>query len=290
MGCARGSAQEKTLESTLERKFTVSGAEVGGDSLALITGPCVIESAEACLTIAAEVKRIADDLDMPFIFKASYLKANRTSAGSFRGPGLDEGLRILAEVRNTVGVPVLSDVHAVDEVGAAARVLDVLQVPAFLCRQTELVEACGKTGKPVNVKKGQFLAPEDTGFILDKLAAVGARRVLLTERGTCFGYHNLVVDMRGIATMRALGVPVVFDVTHSLQRPGGERTGGDRGFAGTLARAAVAAGCDVLFVETHHDPGRALSDAGTMLPLSELGGFLADMVRVRRAYLDCTSK
>jgi 2-dehydro-3-deoxyphosphooctonate aldolase (KDO 8-P synthase) len=152
------------------------------------------------------------------------------------------------------------------------------------------VEACARTGKPVNVKKGQFLAPEDTEFILEKLTGAGARRVLLTERGTCFGYHNLVVDMRGIATMRSFGVPVVFDVTHALQRPGGERTGGDRDFAGILARAAVAAGCDALFVETHRDPEKALSDAGTMLPLKELGGFLADMVKLRRAYLACSSR
>jgi 2-dehydro-3-deoxyphosphooctonate aldolase (KDO 8-P synthase) len=278
------------LESVFERKFSVAGAEVGGANLALISGPCVIESAESCLRIAAEVKRIAGDLGVPFIFKASYMKANRTSAHSFRGPGLEEGLRILAQVKDTVGVPVLSDVHAADEVAAAARVLDVLQVPAFLCRQSELVEACGRTGKPVNVKKGQFLAPEDTGYILDKLALAGARRVLLTERGTCFGYHNLVVDMRGITTMRGLGVPVVFDVTHALQTPGGERTGGDRGFAASLARAAVAAGCDALFVETHHEPEKALSDAGTMLPLSQLGNFLADMTRMRRAYLACSSE
>jgi len=277
------------LESTLERKFSVAGAEVGGESLALIAGPCVIESAEACVRIAREVKLMAADLGMPFIFKTSYLKANRTSAGSFRGPGLEEGLRILAEVK-AAGVPVLSDVHAVDEVEAAARVLDVLQVPAFLCRQSELVEACARTGKPVNVKKGQFLAPEDTRFILDKLALAGASRVLLTERGSCFGYHNLVVDMRGITTMRGFGVPVAFDVTHSLQTPGGERTGGDRRFAGTLARAAVAAGCDALFVETHHEPQKALSDAGTMLPLRELKSFLEDMTRLRRAYLACSTK
>jgi len=282
--------QEKMLESTLERKFSVAGAEVGGNELALIAGPCVIESADSCLDVAREVKRIAGDLGIPLIFKASYAKANRTSVHSFRGPGLDEGLRILAQVRDKVGVPVLSDVHSVDEVAAAARVLDVLQVPAFLCRQSELVEACGKTGKPINVKKGQFLAPEDTRFILDKLALAGARRVMLTERGTSFGYHNLVVDMRGIATMRDFGVPVVFDVTHSLQTPGGERTGGDRRFAATLARAAVAAGCDVLFVETHRQPEKALSDAGTMLPLSELGSFLEDMKRMRQAYVASSSK
>jgi 2-dehydro-3-deoxyphosphooctonate aldolase (KDO 8-P synthase) len=274
----------------LERKFSVAGAEVGGDGLALIAGPCVIESAEACLKTAVEVKRIAANLSLPFIFKASYTKANRTSAGSFRGPGLKEGLRILADVKASAGVPVLSDVHAVDEVEAAARVLDVLQVPAFLCRQSGLVEACAATGKPVNVKKGQFLAPEDTKYILEKLAVAGARRAMLTERGSCFGYHNLVVDMRGIATMRGLGVPVVFDVTHSLQTPGGERTGGDRRFAATLARAAVAAGCDALFVETHLEPETALSDAGTMLPLGELRGFLEDMTKLRRAYLACSTK
>ncbi len=278
------------MASTFETKFRVAGAEVGGESLTLIAGPCVIESAESCVTIAREVKRVAGALGMPFIFKSSYLKANRTSAGSFRGPGLEQGLKTLVRVRDTVGVPVLSDVHAVDDVAAAAAVLDVLQVPAFLCRQSELVEACARTGKPVNVKKGQFLAPEDTRFILDKLAQAGARRVLLTERGACFGYHNLVVDMRGFPIMRSFGVPVVFDVTHALQTPGGEKTGGDRRFAATLARAAVAAGCDALFVETHRQPEKALSDAGTMLPLSELGGFLEDAAKIRRAYLACSSK
>ncbi|MBN1503820.1 MAG: 3-deoxy-8-phosphooctulonate synthase [Candidatus Eisenbacteria bacterium] len=278
------------MESTFQRKFSVAGAEVGGEHLALIAGPCVIESAEMCLNLAQEVKRVAADLGLPLVFKSSYVKANRTSARSFRGPGLEEGLRILAEVRDKVGVPVLSDVHAVDEVEAAARVLDVLQVPAFLCRQSELVEACARTGKPVNVKKGQFLAPEDTRHILDKLSLAGAKRVMLTERGSCFGYHNLVVDMRGITTMRGFGVPVAFDVTHSLQTPGGERTGGDRRFAGTLARAAVAAGCDALFVETHHEPEKALSDSGTMMPLSELKRFLEDMVKLRRAYLACSSR
>ena len=290
MSLAGHPALEEVLEPTLEKQFSVAGVEVGGDKLALIAGPCVIESADACLRIADEVRRITGDLGMPFVFKASYLKANRTSARSFRGPGAERGLRILSEVKKTVGVPVLSDVHTTEEVEAAAQVLDVLQVPAFLCRQTQLVEACGRTGKPVNVKKGQFLAPEDTRYILEKLALSGAQQVLLTERGTCFGYHNLVVDMTGIATMRSFGVPVVFDVTHSLQRPGGERTSGDRGFAGTLARAAVAAGCDALFVETHDEPEKALSDAGTMLPLSELRSFLTDMTRLRQAYLACSSK
>lgn len=263
---------------------------MGGDKLALIAGPCVIESADSCLRIAEQVKRIAGDLGMPFVFKTSYSKANRTSARSFRGPGADKGLQILSEVKKKLGVPVLSDVHSIEEVRAAAEVLDVLQVPAFLCRQTELVEACGKSGKPVNVKKGQFLAPEDTKYILEKLALSGARRVMLTERGTCFGYHDLVVDMRSIASMRSFGVPVVFDVTHSLQKPGGERTGGDKGFAGTLARAAVAAGCDVLFVETHDQPDKALSDAETMLPLRDLKGFLSDMTRLREVYLACSSR
>ncbi|MCX5800526.1 MAG: 3-deoxy-8-phosphooctulonate synthase [Candidatus Eisenbacteria bacterium] len=260
----------------------------GESQLALIAGPCVIESREHCLEIAGRIKLIADGLGVPFVFKASYSKANRSSVRSFRGPGLEEGLEILSAVRERIGVPVLSDVHCRSEVERAARVLDVIQVPAFLCRQTDLLLACGATGKPVNVKKGQFVAPEDTKYVLEKLASSGCRNVILTERGTCFGYHNLVVDMRGITTMRSMGVPVVFDVTHSLQRPGGERTSGDTAFAATLARAAVAAGSDALFVETHEKPDGAPSDSETMLPVSSLKRFLEDMIRIREAFLKCS--
>lgn len=276
------------MKLKLEKKVRVGDAVFGGSQLALIAGPCVIESREHCLKIAERIKLIADALHVPFVFKASYLKANRSSVRSFRGPGLEKGLKILSAVKKEVGVPVLSDVHCRNEVKRAAHVLDMIQIPAFLCRQTSLLLACGSTGKPVNVKKGQFLAPEDTVFILEKLASSGCRNVMLTERGTCFGYHNLVVDMRGIMTMRSIGVPVVFDVTHSLQRPGGERTSGDRDFAATLARAAVAAGSDALFVETHEKPYRALSDPETVLPISSLKRFLEDMIRIREAFLECT--
>jgi len=276
------------LKPKLEKKVRVGDVVFGGTRLVLIAGPCVIESREHCLNIAERIRLIADELQMPFVFKASYLKANRSSIRSFQGPGLEKGLNILSAVKKKVGVPVLSDVHCQSEVTKAAKVLDMIQVPAFLCRQTSLLLACGASGKPVNVKKGQFIAPEDTRYILEKLASSGSRNVLLTERGTSFGYHNLVVDMRGIMTMRSMGVPVAFDVTHSLQRPGGERTSGDRVFAATLARAAVAAGSDALFVETHEKPDRALSDPETMLPLSSLKRFLEDMIRVREAFLKCS--
>ena len=276
------------MKPKLEKKVRVGDVVFGGTRLVLIAGPCVIESREHCLNIAERIRLIADELQMPFVFKASYLKANRSSIRSFRGPGLEKGLNILSAVKKKVGVPVLSDVHCQSEVTKAAKVLDMIQVPAFLCRQTSLLLACGASGKPVNVKKGQFIAPEDTRYILEKLASSGSRNVLLTERGTSFGYHNLVVDMRGIMTMRSMGVPVAFDVTHSLQRPGGERTSGDRVFAATLARAAVAAGSDALFVETHEKPDRALSDPETMLPLSSLKRFLEDMIRVREAFLKCS--
>jgi 2-dehydro-3-deoxyphosphooctonate aldolase (KDO 8-P synthase) len=276
------------LELKLEKEVRVGDVVFGGSKLALIAGPCVIESGEHCLKIAERIKLVADQLQLPFVFKASYLKANRSSVRSFQGPGLEKGLKILSAVKKKVGVPVLSDVHCQSEVKKAALVLDMIQIPAFLCRQTSLLLACGAAGKPVNVKKGQFLAPEDTKYVLEKLVSSGCRNVLLTERGTCFGYHNLVVDMRGIMTMRSMGVPVAFDVTHSLQLPGGERTSGDRAFAATLARAAVAAGSDALFVETHENPDSALSDPETMLPISSLRRFLEDMVRIREAFLRCS--
>ena len=273
-----------------EKKVRVGDAVFGGDRLALIAGPCVIESREQCLRLAEHIKKVADELRVPCVFKASYMKANRSSVRSFTGPGSEKGLKILESVRKKTGMPVLSDVHCRSEVKAAAEVLDMIQVPAFLCRQTSLLMECGAAGKPVNVKKGQFVAPEDTRYIVEKLVSSGCKNVLLTERGSTFGYHNLVVDMRGITTMRSLGVPVVFDVTHSLQRPGGERTSGDRDFAATLARAAVAAGSDALFVETHEKPDSALSDAETMLPASSLRQFLIDMIGIREAFLKCALK
>lgn len=251
---------------------------VGGDApLCVIAGPCVIEDADLVLRTAAALQEICHELELGFVFKCSYLKDNRTSARSFVGPGIDAGLALLARVRREIGVPVLSDVHERDEVGAAAEVLDILQIPAFLCRQTRLLAAAAATGRCVNVKKGQFLAPEDTAHIAAKYAAAeGTGGLLLTERGTSFGYRNLVVDFRGIEIMRENGWPVVFDVTHSLQRPGGagHETAGDRRFAPLLARAACAAGVDGLFLEAHPDPSRARSDRETQLPLDMVDGLL----------------
>ncbi|MBD3348205.1 MAG: 3-deoxy-8-phosphooctulonate synthase [Candidatus Eisenbacteria bacterium] len=261
----------------------VGGVEIGpGRPLALIAGPCVIESEDVTLRTAGFVRAVAERLDIPYIFKSSYRKDNRLSPGSYAGPGLAEGLAVLARVRTEFGVPVLSDVHCRDEIEEAAGVLDVIQIPAFLCRQTRLLEAAARTGRPLNIKKGQFLAPEDMGPIAAKAVEAGNDSVILTERGSSFGYHNLVVDMRSIPTMRSLGFPVVFDATHSVQLPGaaGGKSGGEPEFVPVLARAAVAAGCDALFVETHPDPASALSDAGSMVPLSELERVLAGALEV----------
>lgn len=257
----------------------------GGGKPLLIAGPCVIESEDAVLSLADAIARLPVVREFQFVFKASYLKDNRSSVESYRGPGLDEGLRILEKVRTRVGVPVLSDVHAPGEVAAAAAVLDVIQVPAFLCRQTSLIEAVGAGGKPVNVKKGQFMAPEDMKNVVGKLRAAGARDILLTERGTSFGYHDLVVDFRGFARMRAAGAPVIFDVTHSLQRPGGlgDRSGGEPALAAMMARAAAAVPVDGFFIETHPDPPSALSDAASMLPFDQLPELLAQVARVAAA-------
>jgi 2-dehydro-3-deoxyphosphooctonate aldolase (KDO 8-P synthase) len=248
----------------------------------LIAGPCVIESEDLALSIADSIARLPVTREFNFVFKASYTKDNRSSGGSFRGVGLDAGLRILEKVRARAGCPVLADVHTPGEVPAAAAVLDVVQIPAFLCRQTSLLEAAGACGKPVNVKKGQFLAPEDMGHVAAKLRAAGARDVLLTERGTTFGYHDLVVDFRGFERMRATGCPVIFDVTHSLQRPGGlgETSGGEPTLAAMMARAAAAVPVDGFFIETHPEPAKALSDAASMLPLHQLESLLRDVSRI----------
>jgi 2-dehydro-3-deoxyphosphooctonate aldolase (KDO 8-P synthase) len=259
----------------------VGDALFGGDSLAVIAGPCVIEAPGLTLEVAAEMARATRDLGLPYVFKASYAKANRSSVRSHTGPGLEAGLAVLADVRRRIGVPVLSDVHEAEEIDRAAEVLDVLQIPAFLCRQTALLVKAGATGLPVNVKKGQFLAPDDAPFVVEKIESTGNRKILLTERGTTFGYHNLVVDMRAIPILKRTGYPVVFDVTHSLQLPGGERTGGMREHAATLARAAVAAGADAVFLETHPDPSKALSDASTALPLAAVPALLRDLARLR---------
>ncbi len=267
-----------------KRRVKVAGLGIGeGLPLALVAGPCVIESEAMCLDVAREIKAAAARFDVPFIFKASFDKANRSSGRSFRGPGLAEGLRILRKVKEAVGVPVESDVHEVAQAAAAAEVLDVIQIPAFLCRQTDLLAAAAKTGKCVNVKKGQFLAPWDMANVVEKLREAGAAGVLLTERGASFGYNRLVVDMSGIPAMQALGCPVLFDATHSVQQPGGEKTrsGGDRGAVPALARAAVAAGADGVFLEVHPEPAKALSDAATQWPLDDLDPLLRSLVAIR---------
>jgi len=263
----------------------------GGAPLVLIGGPCAIESEKHALMTAERLVAIAADRKIGFIYKSSYDKANRSSVKSYRGPGLAEGLRILKKVRDTLGVPVLSDVHDVSEIGPAAEVLDVLQIPAFLCRQTDLLLAAGRSGKPVNIKKGQFVAPRDMKHAVDKVASTGNRAILLTERGTTFGYNNLVVDMRGLEDMRALGVPVVFDATHSVQLPGGagDRSGGERVYVPALARAAVAVGVDALFMEMHEDPdrtmpdGQPLSDGPNMLRIDDLPRLIDQLVGIERA-------
>lgn len=266
----------KTLE--------IGRVRIGGEApLALIAGPCVLEDEGTVMRTAEEVKKVAYRLKMPFIFKASYRKDNRSSAKSYQGPGLDEGLRLLQEVKKRFDLPVLSDVHYPEEVGPAAEVLDIIQIPAYLCMQTELTLKVAKTGKVVNVKKGQFLAPEDVGHIVKKIEETGNDRILLTERGTCFGYHNLVVDFKSLPVMRSLGHPVVFDVTHTIRKygkPSSDPAGGSPEFIEPLARAGVAAGCDAIFIETHPDPCRAKCDAASMLPLSRLERLLECLVEL----------
>ena len=255
------------------------------EGLFLIGGPCVIESPTHPHRIAARVAAITGELGIPYVFKASYDKANRSSLGSYRGPGLDRGLEILASVRERHRVPILTDVHEVDQVEKAAAVADVLQIPAFLCRQTDLVRAAAATGKIVNVKKGQFMAPWDMKAVLEKAASTGNRRILVTERGFTFGYNNLVVDMRSFPVLRSFGFPVVFDVTHSVQRPGGlgDRSGGDAHFIDTLGPAGVAAGVDGLFMEVHENPVRALSDGPNAYKLGRLKPLLQRLLRVQQA-------
>jgi 2-dehydro-3-deoxyphosphooctonate aldolase (KDO 8-P synthase) len=256
----------------IKHPVPVADFVVGQGRLAFIAGPCVIESLQLVLEVAWALKEYAQALDAALIFKASYDKANRTAGASFRGPGLHRGLEILARVKEEVGLPILADVHEVAQVQPAAQVLDVLQIPAFLCRQTDLIQAAARTGKPLNLKKGQFLAPWDMAQAAAKAAAVGNEAVLLTERGTMFGYNNLVVDFRSLPIMRALGFPVVMDITHSVQLPGGQGScsGGDRRFIPALGRAAVAVGVDAVFMEVHPDPDRALCDGPNSLPLAQV--------------------
>jgi 2-dehydro-3-deoxyphosphooctonate aldolase (KDO 8-P synthase) len=253
--------------------------------LFLIAGPCVIENPRHPHTVAGRLKALTDELGIPYVFKASFDKANRSSLGSYRGPGLERGLEILASVRERHQVPILTDVHEVEQAERAAAVADVLQVPAFLCRQTDLVVAAAATGRVVNIKKGQFMAPWDMKGVVEKALSTGNRRIMVTERGTSFGYNNLVVDMRSFPALRSLGTPVVFDVTHSVQRPGGlgDRSGGEAHYIDTLAPAGVAAGVDGLFIEVHEKPARALSDGPNAYRLGRLRGLLRRLLRVQRA-------
>jgi 2-dehydro-3-deoxyphosphooctonate aldolase (KDO 8-P synthase) len=261
----------------------IGAIEIGaGLPLAVIAGPCVIESRDSALRHAAALKEKADRLGVPYIFKASYDKANRSSLHSFRGPGLEEGLEVLAAVKKKIGVPVLTDVHEIGQIKAAREVVDILQIPAFLCRQTDFVVAVAKAGKVVNVKKGQFLAPWDMNNIVEKIRATGNEQILLTERGASFGYNNLVSDMRSLVVMRELGYPVIFDATHSLQLPGGlgNASGGERKYIPALARAGAAAGIDALFMEVHEDPEHAKSDGPNSLDLKDFESLLQIVKRV----------
>jgi 2-dehydro-3-deoxyphosphooctonate aldolase (KDO 8-P synthase) len=263
---------------TATREITLGSVRLGGGNpLFLIAGPCVIESESHARKIAEQVIRIAADAGIPYIYKASYDKANRSSVRSFRGPGLKEGLRILGKIKADLKVPVLTDIHESSHAAAAAEVCDILQIPAFLSRQTDLLEAAGETGRIINVKKAQFLSPSEMANVAEKIAATGNTKIIFTERGTSFGYQNLVVDMRSFPVLQKIGYPVIFDVTHSVQLPGGQghASGGEPEFIEPLARAGVAAGVDGIFLETHDNPSAALSDGANALPLSQLAGLLA---------------
>jgi 2-dehydro-3-deoxyphosphooctonate aldolase (KDO 8-P synthase) len=260
------------------REITLNSLRLGANNpLFLIAGPCVIESEAHARKMAEQVARIAAEADVPYIFKASYDKANRSSMKSFRGPGLKEGLRILGKIKNELRLPILTDIHDASQAAPASEICDILQIPAFLSRQTDLLEAAAKTGRIVNVKKAQFLSPWEMSNVVEKIAATGNDKIILTERGASFGYQNLVVDIRSFPILRKLGYPVVFDVTHSVQLPGGQghASGGQPEFIEPLARAGVAAGADGIFLETHDNPAAALSDGANALPLSQLGGLLA---------------
>ncbi len=269
---------KQTNQSIHLKNFVIGG----NHRFVLIAGPCVVESRSLTLQTTEHIKQITDRLHIPFIFKSSYKKANRTSGKSFIGLELEKALNILAEVKKTFDVPILTDIHTEQEAAIAAEVADVIQIPAFLCRQTELLHAAGKTGKIVNIKKGQFMAPEDMRLQAEKVVTAGTRNVMLTERGATFGYHNLVVDMRSLVIMRKTGCPVILDATHSVQLPGGEQTstGGQPEFIAPLARAGAGVGIDGLFIETHPNPARAKSDAASQLPLSSLERLLYDVLAI----------
>ncbi len=269
-----------------KQKLKIDGIELGhGAPLFLIAGPCVLEDQETVFEIAGFLKDLTDEIGIPFIFKASYDKANRTSIDSFRGPGLVEGLRLLSAIKDKFGVRVLSDVHRIHEIDEAAKVLDVIQIPAFLCRQTDLLVAVAETDKPINIKKGQFLAPWDMVHVVKKAASTGNHQIFITERGSMFGYNNLVSDFRSIKLMQDIGYPVVFDATHSVQLPGGndKSSGGQREFAPILAKAAVAAGADGIFMEVHKNPDRALCDGPNSLRLDEI----SDLLPILKSINEC---
>jgi len=270
------------------KPFKVGNVEIGGEDLFVIAGPCVVESESHALKMAYSIRAITERLGVPYVFKASYDKANRTSIGAHRGPGIDEALRILGRVRNEAGVVVLTDVHEIAQVRSAAEVADVLQIPAFLSRQTDLIVEVARSGRAVNIKKGQFLAPHDMKHAIEKATSQGNERVMVTERGTSFGYNNLVVDFRGMPIMRAFGYPVVYDVTHSLQRPGGlgSASGGDSLFIEYLARAGVACGVDGVFMEVHDNPAAALSDGPNSLPLDRLEPLLKKLKAIHELVQD----
>jgi 2-dehydro-3-deoxyphosphooctonate aldolase (KDO 8-P synthase) len=256
----------------MSQKVEIDGMAIGGGApLVIIAGPCVIENFDLTFQIASSLKETTEKLGLPFIFKASYDKANRTSIDSYRGPGQDRGLEILGKIKSDLGVKILSDVHRISEIEAAAQVLDVIQIPAFLCRQTDFILEAAKTGRPLNIKKGQFLAPDDVANVGKKIASTGNRKIIFTERGAMFGYHNLVADFRSVKIIQDTGYPVIFDATHSVQLPGGQgsSSGGDRRFAPILARAAAAAGADGVFVEVHPDPDQALCDGPNSLRLDD---------------------
>ena len=259
----------------MTKTINVKGVKFGGrNPLAMIAGPCVIESRDGCMAIADKLVKLSRRQNIPFVFKASYDKANRTSISSYRGPGISKGLEILAEIREKYNVPVLTDVHSVEEIHIASRVVDIIQIPAFLTRQTDVVIAAGESGAVVNVKKAQFAAPWDMKNVVNKIESTGNKKILLTERGASFGYNTLVADMRSLIIMSELGYPVIFDATHSVQSPGGQgdTSGGDGRFAPYLAKAAAAVGVDGMFIETHPDPANALSDGPNMIPLQDLSG------------------
>jgi 2-dehydro-3-deoxyphosphooctonate aldolase (KDO 8-P synthase) len=275
--------------TAITKRIDIGDVHIGGEGPPLIiAGPCVIESEEITLHTARELKRTCGEAGLGLVFKSSYDKGNRTSIESFRGPGMEKGLRTLSDIKSGLGLPVISDVHSVGEVGPASEVLDVIQIPAFLCRQTDLILAASRTGKPVNIKKGQFLAPWDVRNVIRKFRSAGGEDLILTERGTSFGYNNLVVDFRGLPLMRSYGYPVVFDVTHSLQLPGGlgSSTGGQREFAEPLTRAACAVGVDGLFFEVHPEPDNALCDGPNMIPLEGFGRFLGIIKKISEAMSD----